>query len=443
MVRTLLLFLLICVSGVASTVIVDDLNIDRALGDLLEAIFGSLSEEDGTSLIALVALSSSWCAFGVAWAIPSWRRRLEISISRWPFRQSPARSYLTRTGGAVFLGLLMILLATNLDTSGIIDEAIAIPFIFIVIFIYIGMIIHDFHGIMLSTKERDAATLVVKAKATSGWILPDSITQEMLGKPELRYELAKDLRTRAANMRRFSLIALAGIGALLVVAVNVILFAGFIANLGVGQTGAERIQALLDSETLALTRVEADIAYNSEAVAKFVPDRQRQEERTTRKKLNDEDLLAVAEDAKRSVEYRQLLVEASHLVRLRDADSFAIETILAERTEYLKEAIDSDFGTADQANNFNLLIASGITRFGILFIMLFIAQILVNLYRYTMRMSAYYLSQADALLLAEDGGESLLRVVPVFSPQDVDFGKAPATPAQSLEKTIELAAKLR
>ena len=61
-------------------------------------------------------------------------------------------------------------------------------------------------------------------------------------------ELARDLRRRAIQLRRFSMIALVAIGMLLFVAVGVILFAGFIANLGVGQSNLERIQETLDAE---------------------------------------------------------------------------------------------------------------------------------------------------------------------------------------------------
>jgi len=292
-----------------------------------------------------------------------------------------------------------------------------------------GMILYDFRQIVFpGMADLASEARIVGPKPTAGWVLPDSITAEMLGQPELRFELARDLRNRAMQMRRFSFVALAGIAALLVIAVCVILFAGFIANLGVGKTGPERIQELLASETAALDRAEADLLTN----------RSRQTEVVTRvtRKLNPD-------PPKSTPEFKELETAERKLVRLRDAHEKAIEAILAERTAYLQKNIQSDFGAAEQADNLNLLIASGITRFGILFIMLFIVQILVNLYRYTMRLSAYYLSQADALLLAEDGGAALLRLVPALSPAQVDFGKAPDTPAQNLEKLLEMAAKLK
>lgn len=436
MLRSLLLLTIFGVCSVLSVIAVNELDLDRAGGNVLEAIFGRISDEDDIAALAIIGLSAAWIAFGVTACVPAWRRRLYVSLWAWPLKNRPAGSFFLRTG-------VFALLATSIFaiTGGLGLESI-VP-VFVSIFAYAAMVLHDFHGMLLRPDYLHAQDLPEAGMAAPGWILPDTITTEMIGKPELRYELAKDLRKRASNMRRFSLIALAGIAALLVVAVNVILFAGFIANLGVGQTGAERIQALLDTETLALNRVEHEIAQNSEARATFVPNQVRLAERSTRKKLDDDEIKAIAERAERSAEYRKLAVEGSQLVILREAHSQAIQTILSERTNYLQNAIQSDFGAADQANNLNLLIASGITRFGILFIMLFIVQILVNLYRYTMRMSAYYLSQADALLLAEDNGDGLLKVVPVLSPQEVDFGKAPQTPVQNLEKILELAARLR
>ena len=89
----------------------------------------------------------------------------------------------------------------------------------------------------------------------------------------------------------------------------------------------------------------------------------------------------------------------------------------------------------------NLLIASGITRFGILFVVAFIMNLLVNLYRYTMRLSAYYLAQSDAMLLASSNNEALLKVLPALSPTQVDFGKQLATPFEQLSKMADFVRK--
>ncbi|MCB9928453.1 MAG: hypothetical protein H6844_03430 [Alphaproteobacteria bacterium] len=305
------------------------------------------------------------------------------------------------------------------------------------------MVLYDLRGLLF---PEVASAAMAGAAQNAGWVLPEAITVELMGRPELRFELARDLRRRAIQMRRFSLVALAGIGVLLVVAVAVILFAGFIANLGVGATGPERIQQLLDAENGAIRRLreqESQLRRDLEQseIAYFTAARPT---RAIVRKLEDLNLTqADRERFQQTPTYLQAHAELESMAAQIASHQQALEAIRGARIEYLTDNIKSDFGASEETSNVNLLIASGITRFGILFIMLFIVQILVNLYRYSMRMSAYYLSQADALLLAEDGGDALLKVVPALSPQNVDFGKAPQTPMQNLEKLAEIAAKLR
>lgn len=439
MLRTILFLVIFGLSFVASAFVIDDANIDRAAGDLLEAVFGPLTDENDIAGFALIGLLAAWLAFGIVMAVPAWRRRMAVSLTAWPLRGRPVASFFLRTFCFVVIGAALFLVAGGLGLVMIIPLGI-------VVFGYLGMLVNDFHGMLLRPEYLHPVDAQETSKSAPGWILPESITAEMLGTPELRFELARDLRRRAAQMRRFSFVALGGIAALLVVAVNVILFAGFIANLGVGVTGPERIQQMLSAEETALDRAQADL--------RALERRKRTDElsfyrrsNTTRADIRDANSEHITDAMRvqfaRSEQNQVYLARKESLERAIAAHLVATDRILQERTLYLINSIREDFGTAEQTNNLNLLIASGITRFGILFIMLFIVQILVNLYRYTMRMSAYYLSQADAMLLAEDGGDGLLKVVPVLSPQDVDFGKAPQTPVQNLEKVLELAAKLR
>ncbi len=65
-------------------------------------------------------------------------------------------------------------------------------------------------------------------------------------------------------------------------------------------------------------------------------------------------------------------------------------------------------------------------------ILLFLAQILVTLYRYNVRAAAFYDGRADALLLARNEDLELGRLVELFTPTTVDFGKMPATPSHSV-----------
>ena len=131
------------------------------------------------------------------------------------------------------------------------------------------------------------------------------------------------------------------------------------------------------------------------------------------------------------------MTKISHLARHER------KIITEAREQLFKRTIIKDSSAQSEQEALNLLIASGITRFGILFMMIFIMQVLVNLYRYTMRLSAYYLSQADAFLLAGEDSKALMELLPALSPAQVDFGKPPTTPMGEVSKLLELANKAR
>jgi len=96
-------------------------------------------------------------------------------------------------------------------------------------------------------------------------------------------ELARDLRRRAIQLWRFSMIVLVAIGMLLFVAVGVILFAGFNANLGVGQSNLERIQDTLDAEQTIPARIESNLVSVDRSEAGLKSNYQRRILRLTKK----------------------------------------------------------------------------------------------------------------------------------------------------------------
>jgi len=60
---------------------------------------------------------------------------------------------------------------------------------------------------------------------------------------------------------------------------------------------------------------------------------------------------------------------------------------------------------------------------------LFLVQILVTLYRYNIRLAAFYDGRADALVLTASAEDfDLSKYSDFITPTNVDFGKLPATP---------------
>ena len=78
-------------------------------------------------------------------------------------------------------------------------------------------------------------------------------------------------------------------------------------------------------------------------------------------------------------------------------------------------------------------------RFGVTIIILFFVQVLVNLYRYNIRLAGYYDGKADALILSKDDLTDFEMISKNVSPDELHFGSTPNTP---LEKIIDMAAKI-
>lgn len=89
----------------------------------------------------------------------------------------------------------------------------------------------------------------------------------------------------------------------------------------------------------------------------------------------------------------------------------------------------------------SLLIQTNITRFGPLLIIMFFVGILVNLYRYSMRLAAFYDARGDALALmgSEADPERLEAFVRSMAPDGLDFGRAPQSPS---EQAVDIAKTL-
>jgi hypothetical protein len=97
--------------------------------------------------------------------------------------------------------------------------------------------------------------------------------------------------------------------------------------------------------------------------------------------------------------------------------------------------------TTQSADNSDLLlrlIQTSITRFGVLAVIGFLVSILVSLYRYNIRLSAFYMARADILRLS--GGQTTVTdfavLAAALTPQ-LEFGKAPQPPLAQLSDLIK------
>jgi hypothetical protein len=98
----------------------------------------------------------------------------------------------------------------------------------------------------------------------------------------------------------------------------------------------------------------------------------------------------------------------------------------------------------DRTDQTRELISTIATRVGAVLIIVFLVQILVSLYRYNMRLSAYYDARADALELAAgaDGRTSLKQfqaACEIIAPDRIDFGREPKSPVANVTELLKAA----
>lgn len=84
------------------------------------------------------------------------------------------------------------------------------------------------------------------------------------------------------------------------------------------------------------------------------------------------------------------------------------------------------------------------TRIGSVLLLIFLVQILLSVYRYSVRLETYYDSRADALVIYGGSSEEQLeRLVSVLSPDKIEFGKTPTTPTEHAVEAVKNIAAIR
>lgn len=105
-----------------------------------------------------------------------------------------------------------------------------------------------------------------------------------------------------------------------------------------------------------------------------------------------------------------------------------------EATEKLETRIEELAKKIDRSREKTIgnvyLISTVTTRIGSVLILLFLVQILVSMYRYNIRLAAYYDARADGLELAIDASvEEIDKIIRSLSPENIDFAKVPNSPS--------------
>ena len=245
--------------------------------------------------------------------------------------------------------------------------------------------------------------------------------------PHKRKNLALDLVARSNRFRSNANLILSAIFLLIASGVLLIFFSGNIISGDVqSQSKTSRINAQIDQQTSKLDVLEASRdSLRKEFLAA------KEEEGVLTIQMNSQ------EGTDKSATQIQVAKIKTKVDQLSGAEA-NIETKISAINEQIKQyenakldIISNDNGAGNFVQtNSNFLIASAVTRIGILLIVVFLVQILVGIYRYSMRMSAFYLSRADSLLLISNNANSLGAWEDSLLPKEIDFGKTPVSPAK-------------
>ena len=128
---------------------------------------------------------------------------------------------------------------------------------------------------------------------------------------------------------------------------------------------------------------------------------------------------------------------------IKDLDE-QISSALARRAA-INTVIDQGIGariaqtTPDAKKDSSFLIAAGITRFGIVAIIVYIIQILVTLYKYNMRMRAFYFARFNTIAFLPENSTKMDGLIASFSPEGISFGRTPDTPIKDIADAITAA----
>ena len=249
-----------------------------------------------------------------------------------------------------------------------------------------------------------------------------------------RLASAQFFERRALQMRSRSLVILSLIVVLIVGGVASIFFAGnIVSNENKGASQLEKVTLIIVDYENKLEELSATIAKQAGELGSVVESLER---------LGfgiDPTSFAVTKKptsltASQTTQATDLLTSLGSLRTGKEQNSSRLadlKTVLAKLEGDLQTNLKA-YTTDITANttDVSLLVASAVTRFGVLFVVIFLVQILLGVYRYSMRLATFYHSRADGLLLAPASSTDLGAWGDQLLPAAVDFGKMPVAPSE-------------
>ena len=238
-----------------------------------------------------------------------------------------------------------------------------------------------------------------------------------------RLHAIKSIDDRINALRTRSTWMLLSIGLLLIAAAITVIFAGSLTNLDVSAASD------VDKITQDITTTETRIAQLSE-----IGDLE---------KVISAD--SASKDAKDRATKRLAEITSNDRTLSTGQSGMQIEidaarSVLEQDQKLLQDAWTKQLTSEHGYSDTRYLIATAITRIGVILVIVFLVQILIGLYRYNTRLITFYSSRHDALQLWDGKPATIEKLQKIMSP-NIEFGREPKHPLEDLMR--QLIAKVR
>ncbi len=226
---------------------------------------------------------------------------------------------------------------------------------------------------------------------------------------KLRAIAAIDLRISSLRTRANLMLSIAGV--LLVGASIIVIFAG------------------------TLTNLDASAVSNVDKIAKDISDTEKRLARLSQVEELKKSALTDASAAKKL----SALTDLDSAVPISDkgiASAIADEQQrLSQSQALIKTAWEKELTSARGYNDTRYIIATAITRIGVLLVVIFLAQVLIGLYRYNTKLVTFYNSRRDLFQIWDGKGANIDKLQKLMVP-NVDFGREPKHPLEEVIRQV-------
>jgi hypothetical protein len=113
------------------------------------------------------------------------------------------------------------------------------------------------------------------------------------------------------------------------------------------------------------------------------------------------------------------------------AEIDAAKTRLTQSEDLLRQAWSKELSAERGYNDTRYIIATAITRIGVVLVIIFLAQVLIGLYRYNTRLITFYNSRRDFFQIWNGKGATPKELQNLIEPH-IDFGKEPKHPLEDI-----------